>query len=141
MQKVFEWGFEIAYDWHTDHIHPETVSERDCRFVTDVMSMHKSMQQAYADHQPEEMEAADVAFRGFHSNTETGLYSWALFMVEDQGKWSHLDTIGDGLNSLISVRAAYQRMLDAWEESDDKYDLTPDELRAIITASIHPSNR
>lgn len=140
-RKVFEWGFELAYDWKTENIHKDTVSADDCTFVLDVMSMYEHLQRAHKKHNPSEVNQIEVTFSGFDGNQESGLYSFTNFLVEDQGKYEYLSLGSDGLNSHMPMRSAYERMVEAWEESEDKYNLSEQDLERIVQAGVHPSQR
>ncbi len=65
----------------------DEVSEDDCRFVYDVLDMHRDLIRSYeALTDKAGIEAADVSFRGFDGNNEPELYGLISFL-KGQGLW------------------------------------------------------
>ncbi|MCS3662328.1 YfbU family protein [Salinibacter ruber] len=140
-RKVFERGYEMAYDWRTDSI-DEPVSQGECEFVFDVLDMFNELQRGYDQHNPEGIERREVEFPGFDTSVdEIGMLSWAEFAINELGRWGRVDIKGNDLDSHMPLREAYGRMLDAWAESEDKHNLSEQDLRRVLNARVHPEQR
>lgn len=127
-------GYSIFYDdviWVSDDM-----PEDDCRFVLDVLSMYRSLEAFFRDN-PDSPALSEYysRYRGFDGNDETNLYGFARFLIETQGKFQEQrDNPEFEFNSHSHVAGQYQRMVAAWERADKKYQLTADEVDAIVGA-------
>ena len=132
-RRIFEDGYEIAYDWNIDVAPDEdTLGGEDGEFVIDVLSMYEILHDAYDRLEPEDMDRTDIEFPGFHKDEETGLHGFTDFLIEQQGKFQSITLRGGDFQSTVPMRGEYQRMLSAWEKSEELTDLTKEDLRRIL---------
>jgi uncharacterized protein len=86
-------------------------------------------------------------FLGFSGNEETDLMSISRLFVNDLSRWEHFRD--RDLNSHFPSVGSYQRMLSVWKPlldskirgSGGPYELTQDELIAILREHVHPEHR
>jgi uncharacterized protein len=149
--EVLSSGYELEYAELNQHILDPMPSE-DCREVIDILEMHRQLRFSY-DRLTDKSEVErpnDIEFRGFDGNEETRQFSYAHYLIHDEGKWKELAQSGDGLNSHSPVLGAYRRMLEVWkaiQESPqhlhvlDEGLLSSTEINQIVAARVHPDNK
>lgn len=131
--EVLENGYELHYDIALGVL-GEPLSIEACGEVLEIMSMYESMQRSYrALEDPGDISENDVRFLGFDGHTEADRMAYARFVVEEWGRFKNIDHRAD-FNSHMPLHRRYQRMLSAWGESINKYDLTRDDLNRILAA-------
>jgi len=132
-----EKGYTLLYDEVFQGLNDE-VSEDDCRFVYDVLDMHRDLIRSYeALTDKAGIEAADVSFRGFDGNNEPELYGLISFL-KGRGLWE--ETLGpSGLNTHAQSVPRYKKMLENHKAVRDQYDpmgqwhdLTADEIKQVV---------
>ena len=137
MQDIFEHGYESEFEWKSEHVcsADEALDAKECHFVIQTMSLYDALQSsvnALDDGTGVDMEA--VLFLGFDGNHEAQHMSYAEFLRERDGKFTHLRLGGDGMNSHKRMIPAYQRMLDSWEAHGESYELSADQVAAVRAA-------
>jgi uncharacterized protein len=86
-------------------------------------------------------------FPGFDGNYEAGLRTIATILIHDLERWQRFNK--RNLNWHWPIVDVYERELAVWrpiwsakiENSEPPYELTADELIAILREGIHPENR
>lgn len=144
MQQVLEQGYELEYDWKTQHIYDgeDVMTEKKSRYVINVMAMYDALQQSYRRLANKEgIEERELAFPGFDGNEEGEYLGYAKFLREREGKFTRLKDDSDYLNSHFPTLDTYNRMQEMWDRTGDKHALSHDEICAILNARIHPDNR
>ena len=144
MQVVLEQGYELEYDWKTQHLYndDDVVTEEKGRYVINVMAMYDALQQSFKSLADKEgIKERELAFPGFDGNEEGEYLSYAKFLREHEGKFTSLKDDSDHLNSHFPTLDIYNRMQEVWAQARNKYALSRDEIRAILDARIHPDNR
>jgi uncharacterized protein YfbU (UPF0304 family) len=134
MKKVYENGYAIHYNDDFDHIYDE-LSENRSTFVIDVLDMYSAMQRSLRQiDDTDDLSKDSVRFIGFDGNNETSLMAYAMFFVEELGRFSDLD-IHD-FNSHMHTVDRYQRMLAEWKsrETSDRYQLSKQGIKDILEA-------
>lgn len=144
MQEVLERGYEKEYDWKTSYIYEgdDILTEEQSLYVINVMAMYDALQQSYqllADKTG--IEERTLAFPGFDGNNEAKYLGYAAFLRKREDKFTDLQLSGRDLNSHMPSLAIYNRMQDLWAQLGEKYELSRDEIQAILDARIHPDNR
>ena len=130
LRKIVEEGYALQYDDLS-------------REVWDILNMFSMMKRAYENLPPEERKEIQeyvVRFSGFDGNNEPERVRYTRFIVDDLGRFSDLDR-GDDFNSHMPSLATYRRMLPAWEASDDRHNLSKEDLMRIAEEWKHPDNR
>lgn len=161
--RILEKGYVSQYGETMQSIEAE-LSRRDAAFVMDVMEMFHFIEWSF--HELDDSERNElgefgedmVAFSGFDFNDrrESRLAGYARHLLA-QDRWESLakyfDRAHDRGNSHRQMASTYSRMLDEfqpiWREKTrgamlarpSRYQLTKDELKTVIDAAIHPSNR
>ena len=138
-RRVVEEGYELHYDWITEHIYddPHTMTARECREVLDILDMFSALRNSYEDLDDKPaVEDRHIRFRGFDGNNEPKQLSYAEFLMED-GRFTNVVNRA-GLNSHMPVLDAYRRQLAVWQRSNDRYHLTKEEIQAIAAAAPYP---
>jgi uncharacterized protein YfbU (UPF0304 family) len=98
-QKALEHGFASAYSQIFDQIY-DGLTEDECGFVTDVLSMYEALQRSYDQYGAASgLKQADVAFPGFDGNNETLFMLYARFVRQDEGRFDYLKVSAKDLNS------------------------------------------
>lgn len=144
-QKILEHGFELHYSDINQNIYDDldTMSIGDCKEVISILSMFDTLRYSYD--QLEDKAGIDkhaLDFSGFDGNDpQEGKYmSYARFLCETQGKFEKL-TKGDFFNSHFPSLEMYGRMLEEYNKSKSKGQLTKEDIIRITSAKIHPSRR
>jgi len=129
-REVIEGGYEREYDAICQHIDDATLSPDECREVLDIRRMFARLQSSYDLLQtPSNVQQQDVAFPGFNGNCETKCLYYARYC----GCFTELECVGDDLNShRIPMLDRYRRMLAEWRASEDRNELTGEDLVRII---------
>jgi len=142
MQEVLENGYELEYGPKTEHIRELGMSEEACTFVIKVMSMYDAIQRSYSTVGDQTGISEDATvFAGFDGNNEAEYLAYVRFLMERDDKFTYLKVGGDNLNSHSPTLEMYRRMKTEWEQLDEKYDLSSDELRRVVNARFHPNMR
>ncbi len=149
--EVLSSGFEAEYSNLNRSIIHEPLSDEDCGEVVDILQMHRELRHSFdglAD--KADLDERAIEFRGFDGNEEGRYFSYAQFLIHDEGKWPELADAGDVPNSHMPVVETYRRMLAEWRQCREAHErtygidedrLTAAELRRIVAARVHPSNR
>ncbi len=134
-REVLECGYELEYESLCEHIYADrhAMSADECQEVLDIMDMFSFLKRAVeAVAQDSDLTGKDVAFPGFDGNNETKQLGYAHHLRAG-GKFTDLDE-GDDLNSHMPVLDQYRRMLSEWNASEDRHELTLDDIRRITSA-------
>lgn len=136
-RDALEAGYELFYSWICEHVLDDrhVLSEAECRYVLDVMTMFDAMQVAYDRLEDRSgIDAHRVLFYGFDGNDESSHMRFARFYCEREQAFQHLRTGADRFNSHMPTVELYRPMVAAWKQSDEKTQLTKDDLIRITEA-------
>ena len=161
---ALEAGWVTEYDMEFVSIEPE-LSRQDCRLAMDVLDMFRFLQGSVARLNEAEVQGLGkhathaLTFQGFDENDarESRLLYYARHLIE-QGEWPMLADIFDNKhdhgNSHAPLLASYLRMLAVftplWREvladpsqflRPESHLLTPEQIKRVLDARIHPSRR
>ena len=130
-REALERGYVLEYGGTFETISPLEMSEADCRLVMNVFDLFSSLQNSHAQlNDTAGIDSSKLQCRGFDGNNESELRGYALYLRRTQ-RWEKL--LGDGdLNSHEPTRELYGRMLERWNASVDKDQLTKDDILRII---------
>jgi uncharacterized protein YfbU (UPF0304 family) len=146
-REALENGYEILYDWAVDFISDgdDKMSPEESKEVWDTMDMFDAINRAVERHGENIIEGRlFTKFRGYDGNNETKFMAFAAFTVERLKRFEYVPMDKKGYwNSHMPVRDVYQRMLTKWREvaTSRRFELTPEEVSAILDEAIHPENR
>lgn len=137
LSKILTEGYEIFYDTIDEWI-DEGMSESESRFVLDVLDLYRVIEDFKLKSQSAEIAAHSLSyFRGFDGNNEGSYLSFTRFLIEDQGKFSEQRQYfpkNDRLNSHMTMVDNYRRMLHVWSGYGRSFDLTEEQVLAILEA-------
>jgi hypothetical protein len=126
-------GFESAYD---EFVQPFLggLSSEECAFVTHAMEMHYAMQQCHKKlTEKSGIEAKRLIFPGFDGNSETMHMAYARFLVGPDHRFGNLQHDED-MNCHMCMLSRYRRMIAVWDALPNRYQMSRDELAAVIDA-------
>jgi uncharacterized protein YfbU (UPF0304 family) len=135
-REALENGYELDYEWIAQDVYKDddTLTADECREVITILEMHRHMKWSFAKLPDKTRTTARlVAFGGFDGNNETKQMVYAKYL-RDQGKWKELE-LGDDFNSHQPMLETSRLMVNAWEASADKHNLSADDLDRIATAA------
>lgn len=145
-QKIIERGFEYLYDNRIQHINSDdqTMSESECILTIEILSMFRGI--TYSLEKIDDTTGINLTylkFAGFDGNNEGKYLDFAFFFCNefDDERFSEIGKGIDNFNSHLPMLDAYLRMLEVWNTSKNKYELTREELIRIGEAFVHPDNR
>jgi uncharacterized protein YfbU (UPF0304 family) len=99
------------------------------------MNMYDALQRSYdALDDKQGIEEERTKFPGFESDYELAHLGYARFVVEREGRFSHLKSFRSDFISHTPMLDQYRRMYDAWRLADNRYDLTQDDITAMLGA-------
>lgn len=135
-RKALEAGYKLHYADIVENFYDE-MSEEECREVIDILDMYRALTFSY-NRLPDKagIDEREIRFDGFDGNEETSQYLYALYFIVDLERFTEL-TYGQkspDLNSHGHRLKKYRDMLAVWKSFDDKHNLNPDQIRAILDA-------
>ncbi len=130
--KILEFGFELEYDMLTRNIDSDVVTIQECEEVIDILDMFDALRICYARLEDNSgIDEYQVRFLGFDGNHEAKQLLYARYLKKD-GRFADLENIDS--NSHLRVLPIYRRMLAEWNRSDNKYELSKDDIMRITNA-------
>jgi hypothetical protein len=135
-RKALECGYKLHYADIVENFYDE-MSEEDCREVIDILDMYRALTYSY-NRLPDKagIDERDIHFDGFDGNEETSQYLYAQYFIVDLDRFKEL-TYGQkhpDLNSHGHRLQKYRTMLEVWKSFNDRHNLNPDQIRAILDA-------
>lgn len=136
LRTALEDGYAIHYGNLTEHIYDE-LSEEDCRFVLDVLSMYRAINDVVTKTENKQIQANYYSkFNGFDGNEETKYYSYCKYYIIDQNRFEELrygnKTDNLDLNTHTPMIDTYLKMLKRWESMENKRKLNEDQVLDIL---------
>lgn len=120
----------------------EPFSEKNQKFVYDVLDLYVSLGRSYGALSKQEKKKIDKAllrFPGFDGNNEAAHLAFAKFVVKKQGRWSDIDCKA-GFNSDSPMLETYKIMLaEARKLKSDRSDWSADEISKVLEMRVHSS--
>jgi len=111
------------------------LSVEQCAFVLEVMNMYDALQRSYdALDNKQGIEEGRTKFPGFESDYEIAQLGYARFIVEREGRFSHLKSVRADFISHTPMLDQYRRMYDVWRLAANRSELTRDDITAILAA-------
>jgi len=135
MQEIVENGYEWEYGNITEYIYDDrfTMRRDESLEVIYILDMFRTLGLAYDDLEDKSgIQRHKVQFSGFDGNNETKFMAYTRFLVERQNKFEEV-IHNKKYNSHSPMLIRYRRMLEAWENSSDKYNLSKEDLIRITT--------
>jgi uncharacterized protein YfbU (UPF0304 family) len=133
MQEALENGYESYYEDEIFRWIFDGLSVSECALVIDAMDMYSAIQRSYdALDDKAEIEEGRTKFPGFDGNHETAYMGYARFVVEKEGRFRFLKPYKEDFNSHTPMLDRYRRMIDNWKLTSNHYELTQEEIIAIL---------
>lgn len=135
--KALQMGFARHYEWLLPM--SDEITEEDSSEVLAILEMFDAVQGSLKSNgklSGEERKA--LKFRGFDANSESDQYSYANFLIKDEGryKWLATDCEDKFLNSHMPVLEMYRRMLAKWNELGKPRSMDLETLKSIADARL-----
>ena len=134
-RKAIEDGYELHYDWITEHLSEGLTSEQ-CTFVLDVLDMYATFHFSFKKLiDPAKLTESAVTFPGFDGNHETMYMAYTKYFIEDLDRFNEIKHSTNGYyNSHRSMIMKYQNMLIKWKEYKRAftYELTEVQVLELI---------
>jgi len=133
--EILQSGYSVFYDEVVPWI-LEEMSEDDSELVFETLNMYRAFEAFYRDHPDSSLLARYGArFDGFDGNEEPSHHGFAQFLIKTQGKYQEqLENPKFALNSHSPRVARYTRMVAAWNELHQKWDITEADIDRILGA-------
>jgi uncharacterized protein len=133
LREGLQGGYVFAYDAAIQMIDSDEFTEERCKFVIDVLDMHRALKTAYealADKSGVDRDL--IKFPGFDGNYEAAYLGFCRYFVNqpDEKRFKELAK-GDDYNSHMPTLDRYAAMLDEWNRSTDPQHLTKGDIQRI----------
>src|SRR4028119_2336162 len=92
-REVVEAGYELNYDWITEHISPDNrmLNDEECREVIDILAMFSALKDSFQNLlDTSGLEEQEVTFSGFDGSVEPAQRDYVLFLVDREHKFLSL---------------------------------------------------
>lgn len=139
-RDAIERGYEIHYDWMTQHIYEgdDTMSTAESKEVVDILAMFSALKSSFASLSDKTgIRASQVEFHGFDGNNETKQMGYARYFVRhDGGRFGDLRKgEHDDFNSHMPSLDRYRDMLATWQRVADKaHMMSKEQIVAVLKA-------
>lgn len=133
---AIEDGYELHYDWLTEHI-SKGLSKEECSFVIDVLDLYTILYRSYnnLNTPPKEVKPDQLIFPGFDGNHETKYMSYTRYFIDDLGRFDHIKTSTNGYYNSHSPKVdQYKKMVEIWTNmpTNKRYDLSGNKISEIV---------
>jgi uncharacterized protein YfbU (UPF0304 family) len=134
-RKALESGYELHYENVAEEVYEETLSSEECSLVLNTMTMYEMIQRSYDQLGDKDgIKEWAITFHGFDGNSETSYMGYARYFCEPPDpRFDGLRLGSDSYNSHMPMVNRYRQMVEKWEASEDKYNLTKDDIIRIIS--------
>lgn len=130
ISKQLKDGHKWLYEQVFDSI-GENLDDESANFVVNVLSLYRALLNSYEQLKTKkQLKKSEVTFKGFDGNNEGELMYFAE-ALGDAGRFSEVIENGE-LNSHFPMTSTYQKMLTKWEELEQKYELSEEQILQII---------
>ncbi len=134
-RKAIEDGYELHYEWITEHL-SEGLTSEECTFVLDVLDMYAAFHFSFRQlKNPIKLTEKSVKFPGFDGNNETMFMAYTKYFIEDLERFSEIKESTNGYyNSHIQMIPKYRNMLVKYREFKQPYtyELTEDQVFELV---------
>ena len=135
-RTALEEGFVLHYDWMFEGLREE-LSREQCQEILDILDMYRTITFGLRN-----LDEGDVLrehylakFRGFDGNNEGQLMAYVRYFIVDLDRY---DELKEGklpsFNSNTPMLAKYQEMLLRWKELKRSFELSREQIAAVLGA-------
>jgi uncharacterized protein len=131
-----KWIYSQVFDWISPNL-----AESKVDIVLKTLNLYSTLQSSYAELQDKsDIDAKELNFPGFDGNNESEFLSFANALLKDH-RYEHV--LGPSVkNSHMPSIDIYRRMIEEWQNlGETDFPLSKDQIRKVLDARIHPSNR
>lgn len=141
MITALQKGFELHYKDVFDCLYDETLSEKECQEVLDILEMYRGITYSYNNLKASGKQGAltddKVRFPGFDGNNEGKQMSYVHYFIEDLDRYTEIAELTHGYyNSHMPMLGKYRAMLKKWDEYNttlpNRYDMNEQELVDLL---------
>jgi len=135
-RTALENGFVLHYEWLFESIRDE-LSREECQEVLDILDMYRAITFGLRnlDEGDTLREHRLAKFRGFDGNNEGQLMAYVRYFIVDLDRY---DELKEGklpsFNSHTQMLATYQKMLERWKDFESKFELSREQITAVLAA-------
>jgi uncharacterized protein YfbU (UPF0304 family) len=130
--EIIEAGFESEYTNLFPDIDNKVLTEKEGEEVHNILEMFHQIQNSLEDLGEIEVEKSKVTFVGFDVDHESPQFSYTKYLIKTRPIYQKLtDEVADSHFPMLTI---YRRMLDEWKRSDNKYQLTKDDIVRIANS-------
>lgn len=146
-REALEHGYELLYDWNVSHIYDgdDAMTREESLEVWNTLDMFDAINRFVMRSESAELaNSAFAKFSGYDGNNETKFMAFTMYTVERLKRFYYVPMAKPGYyNSHYPARDQYRRMLAVWNKvpRSRRFELTKDEVEAILAAAIHPDHR
>jgi uncharacterized protein len=134
-REALQAGYPTWYDDDFSYLIFDGLTEKQCKDADDILCMFWDMSNTYDSLEDKSgIDEKRVRFWGFDGNNETEYMGYADYVINKKSRYSGLIA----QNSHRPTLGTYRRMLMEWQKSENKYNLTKDDLIRITESAIHP---
>ena len=135
LREALENGYVASYQGDLFAGLLDGLSVEQCAFVLELLNMYDAIQRSYdALDDKQGIEEERTKFPGFESDYELAPLGYARFVVEREGRFSHLKSHSRDFIGHTPMLDEYRRMTDVWKLAGNRYELTRDDITAILGA-------
>jgi len=135
-RTALEDGYALHYQWLTESL-TDDMSEEECREVLDILDMYRAITFGLTKLDESDPLRKDrlAKFPGFDGNNEGQLMSYVRYFIMDLDRY---DELKEGrlpsFNSHMPMLSTYQKMLEGWRQFENKFELSRDQIAAVLGA-------
>lgn len=135
-RKAIENGYKLHYDDLVAYFFDE-MPEEDSKEVLDILSMYRALTSSY--HRLEDKEGINeerIRFRGFDGNNEASQLVYTGYFIVDLDRFDELKygQKSPDFNSHAPMLDKYRQMLSVWNGFGNTYELSKEQIVAILRA-------
>lgn len=135
-RKAIENGYKSHYDDLVNYFSDE-MPEEDSREVVDILDMYRALTFSYQKlGDTSGISEASIRFRGFDGNNESSQLVYAGYFIIDLERFEELK-YGQkypDLNSHAPMLDKYRRMLTIWNDLENRFELSKEQIITILQA-------
>lgn len=138
-RKAIEDGYQLHYDWITEHL-SEGLTSDQCSFVLDVLDMYASLHFSVLELEDSDLTIESVKFPGFDGNNEIMYMAYTKYFIEDLDRFGEIQKSTNGYyNSHMRLIPKYTKMLIKWKElkTDYTYKLTEKDVKELLEINAY----
>ena len=130
--EIIKFGFESEYVNLVPEIDRKVLTEKAGEEVRNILEMFYQIQNSLEDLGEIDFEKSKVTFSGFDADHESSQFSYAEYLIKTRPIYQKLtNEVSDSHFPMLTI---YRRMLDEWKRSDNKYQLTKDDIVRIANS-------